>query len=156
MPALHVPIGAALATTAIRAPWLVLLAMASVAGTVGATDDGGGTGRVTGTVGYRERVALPPTAVITVQLVDVSLADAPAVVLGEQVIRANGKQVPVSFDVSYDPARIEAHRTYAVQARIEDGGALRFINDQRYAVITRGAPAHVDLVLKDVRRPPSK
>jgi uncharacterized lipoprotein YbaY len=25
---------------------------------------------------------------------------------------------------------------------------LMFINDQRYAVITRGAPSHVDLVLK--------
>ncbi|MHC6802504.1 YbaY family lipoprotein, partial [Vibrio antiquarius] len=33
---------------------------------------------ITGTVAYRERIALPPNAVVTVALEDVSLADAPA------------------------------------------------------------------------------
>jgi len=45
-----------------------------------------------------------------------------------------------------------AEAAHAVQARIEDGGRLMFISDQNYAVITRGAPAHVDLVLKAVGR----
>ena len=106
--------------------------------------------QVTGTVTYRERIALPPTAVVTVRLVDVSRADAPALVLGEQVIQASGKQVPFAFELSYDPAKIEGNHTYAVQARIEDDGKLRFINDTRYAVITGGAPTHVDMVLKAV------
>lgn len=106
--------------------------------------------KVAGTVAYRERIALPPTAVIKVQLADVSRADAKAIVLGEQVIEAKGKQVPFAFEIPYDPAKIEANHTYAVQARIEDGGQLRFINDQRYAVITRGAPTRVDMVLKSV------
>jgi putative lipoprotein len=93
------------------------------------------------------------TAAIKVQLVDVSRADAPAVVLGEQIIQAGGKQVPFAFAISYDPARIEANRSYAVQARIEDDGKLRFISDQHYGVITRGAPVHVDMVLKAVGGP---
>jgi putative lipoprotein len=41
--------------------------------------------------------------------------------------------VPFAFEIAYDAARIDARYSYAVQARIEDGGTLRFINDQRYA-----------------------
>ena len=113
---------------------------------------GGGASpsRVTGTVTYRERIALPPTAVIKVQLVDVSRADAPAIVLGEQVIQSAGKQVPFSFEIPFDPAKIEENYSYAVQARIEVDGKLRFISDRHYAVITRGAPTHVDLALRSV------
>jgi len=122
----------------------VVLAM--LAGCGGGSDPA----KVTATVSYRERTALPPTALIKVQLVDVSRADAPAVVLGEQVLQAEGRQVPFAFVIPYDPATIEASHTYAVQARIEVDGALRFINDQRYAVLTRGAPSHVDMVLKGV------
>ena len=39
-------------------------------------------GTVSGTATYRERMALPPDAVLEVKLQDVSLADAPAVELG--------------------------------------------------------------------------
>jgi putative lipoprotein len=119
---------------------------------------GGGTrmDKVTGTVTYRERIALPPTAVIKVQLVDVSRADAPAIVLGEQVIQSAGKQVPFSFEIQFDPAKIEANYSYAVQARIEEDGKLRFVSDRHYAVITRGAPTHVDMVLRSVGAPDAR
>jgi len=103
---------------------------------------------VTGSVTYRERIALPPSAVVKVRLVDVSRADAPAIMLGEQVIKAAGRQVPFAFDIAYDPRRIDERFSYAVQARIEDeDGRLRFISDRRYPVLTRGAGQHVDLVL---------
>lgn len=122
--------------------------------TAGVVPHAGGSGvaQITGTVTYRERIALPPTAVVKVQLVDVSRADAPAVVVGEQLIETAGKQVPFSFAIAYDPAGIDERMSYAVQVRIEAGGRLLFINDQRYAVITRGAPSHVDLVLKAVNK----
>ena len=86
---------------------------------------------------------------IKVHLVDVSRTDAAAIVLGEQIIQANGKQAPFAFEL-YDPARIESNHTYAVQARVEVEGRLRFINNARYADITRGELTHVDLVLKAV------
>jgi putative lipoprotein len=107
-------------------------------------------GKVTGTVGYRERIMLPPSAVVKVQLVDVSRADAPATVVGEQTFETGSKAAPYTFWIAYDPAKIEANHTYAVQARIEVGGKLRFISDQRHAVITRGAPSKVDILLKGV------
>lgn len=111
-----------------------------------------GSAHVTGTVTYRERIVLPPTATIRVQVVDVSRADAPAILLGEQLIRANGKQVPFAFEIPYESARIEANHTYAVQARIDADGRLWFVSDTRYPVITRSAPTHVDMVLKPVGR----
>jgi putative lipoprotein len=119
--------------------------------TLNVAPPGGGAGtRVTGTVAYRERIALPPDAVIKVELVDVSRADASAIVLGEHVFEARGKQVPFAFVITYDPSKIDERMSYAVQARIEEGGRLRFINDQHYAVITRGAPTNVDLLLRSV------
>ncbi len=132
----------------------MLVALAMFAGCGGGPDEsaGGGTAadRVTATVTYRERTALPPNARITVQLADVSRADAPAVVLGEQIFEAGGGQVPFSVVIPYDQAAIAANRTYAIQARIEVEGALRFISDRHYAVLTRGAPAHVEIMLKAV------
>jgi putative lipoprotein len=65
--------------------------------------------KVAGTVAYRERIALPPTAVIKVQLVDVSRADTAAIVLGEQVMQAAGNHVPFAFEISFDSAKIEAN-----------------------------------------------
>jgi putative lipoprotein len=132
----------------------IAVVLAVLAGCAGEDEDSSAgaaaAAAVTGTVAYRERIALPPDAVITVQLADVSRADAPATVLGEQVIKADGRQVPFAFAITCDPAKIEAGHTYAVQARIEVDGALRFISDRRYPALTRGAPSHVDMVLKAV------
>lgn len=149
-----------------RAPWSVLAAFAVALATLALTgcahpqvkepSMSNATASVKGTVTYLARIALPPTAVVKVQLVDVSRADVSAVVLGEQVIETKGRQVPFAFEIPYDPAKIEASHSYAVQARIEEGGQLRFINDQRYAVITRDAPTEVELVLKPVGGPASK
>ncbi len=106
---------------------------------------------VTGTVTYLQRIALPSTAEVKVKLVDVSRADASAIMLGEQNIQTGGKQVPFEFRIPYDPDMIEESHSYAVQARIEVNGRLRFISDRHYAVLTRGAPSHVDMVLTQAR-----
>jgi putative lipoprotein len=50
--------------------------------------------KVTGEVLYRERIALPPSAIVNVQLEDVSLADAPSVVIAEQQIDPWAKARP--------------------------------------------------------------
>jgi putative lipoprotein len=130
-----------------------LLLVAGCAGPSVASASGGGepSPRVTGTVSYRERLALEPGIVIKVQLADVSRADAMAGVIGEQIITTDGNQVPFRFEIPYDPATIKPQNTYAVSARMEDtNGRVRFVTDQRYAVITRGASTHVDLVLHQV------
>lgn len=97
------------------------------------------SGVIRGEVWYRQRIALPPSAVVTVQLVEVSRADAPATLLASQTLGAE-HQPPLAFELHYDPARIDERLSYALQARIEDGNQLRFINTERVAVLTRGAP----------------
>ncbi|HMQ32788.1 MAG TPA: YbaY family lipoprotein [Chloroflexaceae bacterium] len=95
---------------------------------------------VTGTVIYLERILLPPTARVIVQLQDVSRADAAATVLAEQVIDTAGAGPPYAFSLSYDPAQIQDNLTYAVRAEIRDGDQLLFSTAESYQVITRGNP----------------
>src|SRR5258708_34753519 len=66
-------------------------------------------GVVTGTVTYRQRIALPRQAVVQVQLLDVSKADAPAIVIAEQTIETktscvDGMETEQEFlkELSYD------------------------------------------------------
>jgi putative lipoprotein len=112
-----------------------------------------GPASVTGTVTYRQRSALPPDAVVEVELLDVSRADALATRLGRQEIATNGRQVPIPFEITYDPAAVDPRHSYAVGARILVGGRLRFINDTRHPVLTRGAPSTVEVVVVPVSEP---
>ncbi len=94
---------------------------------------------VTGEVFYRERIAMPQGAVLTVRVEDVSRADAPAVTIGEEVINDPGN-VPVKFSVQYDGSKVEPQNTYAIRARIEVDGQLMWTNTTHIPVITNGAP----------------
>lgn len=97
---------------------------------------------LSGTVAYRERMALPINARINVRLLDVSRMDVPAVVLAEQNIDAQGQSVPVPYALEYDPARIQDNMSYAVRAEIRDAaGALLWTTDTVHPVLTRGAPS---------------
>ncbi|HKM68212.1 MAG TPA: YbaY family lipoprotein [Candidatus Acidoferrum sp.] len=105
-------------------------------------------GTISGTVTYLVRVALPPTAVIQVQLQEVSLADAPPNALAEDKFALGDRQVPVPFTLKFDPAKIDSKHTYGVTARIFVGGELRFLNDHAYLVLTQGNPSKVEVILK--------
>lgn len=97
---------------------------------------------VTGTISYRERIALPADAVVTVTLQDVSLADAPAEVIAKHRFVSNGEQVPFEFNLAYDKNKIESRHRYSVSARIEVNGQLRFISDSVNSVITDSEQTH--------------
>ena len=117
------------------------------------TTDAQTNASVSGTVTYRERIALSPDAQLDVQLRDVSLQDAPSRLIAEQVIQNPG-QVPIKFKIEYNRNDLDPRNTYAVQARIkESDGRLAFINDTAYDVITRGNPDNVDMLLVRVDAP---
>ncbi|BAN50288.1 YbaY family lipoprotein [Metapseudomonas resinovorans] len=86
-----------------------------------------------GEVFYLQRMALPPTATLSVSLQDVSLADAPAKELARQEGPVKG-QVPLSFRLDYDPAKVQPNHRYAVSARIESEGRLMFISTEHHSV----------------------
>lgn len=103
------------------------------------------TGRVASIVGtatYRERIALPPEAVLEVELVDA--------VSGRRITRntvLNPGQVPISFELFYDPNLINPDREYRVNARITVGNQVWFRNTTAYPVITGGNANQVEMVL---------
>jgi putative lipoprotein len=101
---------------------------------------------IRGTATYRERMALPPGAVLVVALQDISRADAPAETLAEARIPVAG-QVPIGFALPYDPARIRPGHRYAVRGSIEVEGRVMFRTDTIHPVLTRGAGEDVALHL---------
>lgn len=96
------------------------------------------TRTLNGTVVYRERIALPPTAVVTIRLVDVSMADkAPRTIA--QTIATAGSQVPIAYQLHYEAGEVVPGRRYALQADITDNGRLGFTTMAHHAVFTGGA-----------------
>lgn len=97
---------------------------------------------LSGTVTYRERMALPINANINVRLLDVSRMDAPARVLAEDNIAAKGQSVPIPYTLEYDPVLIRDGLSYAVRAEIRGaGGELMWTTDTAHPVLTADAPS---------------
>lgn len=94
---------------------------------------------VTGSITYRERIALPPTAQVEITLGDVSLADAPSKTIARQAFTADGRQAPFPFTMTVDQRPLDPRHSYAVSARITDAsGRLMFITDTRNSVAFDG------------------
>jgi uncharacterized lipoprotein YbaY/heat shock protein HslJ/uncharacterized lipoprotein NlpE involved in copper resistance len=110
---------------------------------------------VTGSVVYRQRIALPPDAIVHVKLQDVALADSPAKTLAEVDIPTAGRQVPISFRVAYTPADVDPSHRYAVRATITSGGKLLWTSTQSYAVITQGNPTEVQVLVEQAAASPA-
>lgn len=93
---------------------------------------------VSGSVYIRQRIALPPDAVLTVTLADASLADAPSKVLSQRVVRTEGKQAPFQFTLPFNPADIKPDARILLSAAISVDGKLAFITDTVKPVINQG------------------
>jgi len=67
------------------------------------------------------------------------------------MMNAEGRQVPVPFTLTYDPAKIDPAHRYSVRATIRSAdGMLMFSSTQAYPVLTHGAPSKVTLILHTV------
>jgi uncharacterized lipoprotein YbaY/membrane-bound inhibitor of C-type lysozyme len=122
----------------------------------GGTAAGNIAGSVTGTVTYLQRMALPPTAVIQVQLLDVSLADAPSKVIAEDKITLGDRQVPVPFELKFLPSAIDPKHSYSLSAKITVDGETRFMSDQSHPVLPGGNPNKVEIIVKQAPQSPSR
>lgn len=106
------------------------------------------TASVKGSVTYRQRIALPSGSVIEVKLVDISRQGTAAITIGEQRIVTISQQVPIPFEIKYNPAEIKQDHSYAVQASITVGGRLRWMTATVHLVITQSHPEMVEIVLQ--------
>jgi putative lipoprotein len=101
---------------------------------------------VSGTAAYRERIALPPGAVLEVELRDISRADAPAPLIAATRVETAG-QVPIPFVLRYDPARLDPRGRYAVLARLLVDGVVGWRTDSIHPLPQGGSGAGVALQL---------
>jgi len=132
----------------------LLLIAALLAGCATSSVPGGkGSGRLEGSVLYRERIALPPTAAVTVRLEDVALADAPATVIAETRFVPEGGP-PYAFALDYDPARLDRRGVHVVRARIEVDGRLWFTNTERIPAFERKDGKPLVILVKRTARAP--
>ncbi len=111
------------------------------------------TNAITGTVSYRQHVSLPPDAVVVIHLQDVYLQDAPSPFLAEFKTTVGQQKVPIPFNLKYDPAKIDPHHSYVVEASILVHERFRFTNDTSYPVLTKGNPTNIDMILVPVESP---
>ncbi len=110
------------------------MALLAVAGCASRTAGGSDQGPVvSGTVNYRARIALPPDAVLTLRLLDVTRPDAPALVLAEKSI-SNPGNPPIPFELSYLPGDMRAGRSIVIEARIDLAGRPRFYAEKPHPV----------------------
>ena len=86
---------------------------------------------VSGNASYLQRIAMPPEAVLTVQVQDVSRAGATATVLAESREVFDQRQVPLAYSVMVARSAINPRMRYAVHATISIAGKTQFATARR-------------------------
>lgn len=97
---------------------------------------------VSGIVTYRERIALPPNATLTIKLQDTSKQDVAAMLIAEKTIDLTTSP-PWDFNLHYDPSKLDEKGRYSLQARVEVDGQLRFINMSHVAAFNAASPISI-------------
>jgi putative lipoprotein len=106
-------------------------------------------GVLSGEVFYRERVALPPNAVLEISLVDVTRPGGLGELVASVQVRPN-RQVPIPFEIRYGEDDVDPRRSYAVRANIVADGRLLFVNARPQRVLTQGHPNSVRILMAAV------
>lgn len=93
---------------------------------------------ITGSVTYRERIALPNNASVVVRLIDYSRAT--PVEIARTTVKTAGRQVPVPFSLTYNPEPVTSEGLYGINADIVIDGSVRYTSPEPQYAITRGYP----------------
>jgi putative lipoprotein len=104
---------------------------------------------IAGKATYRERMAMPAGAKLVVELLDVSKADAKAVLIAKTEMEGLG-QVPVPFVISFDAGKIDSRMSYHLAARIDVAGRMMFRTTQAYPVLNGNPVKDLMLLLQRV------
>jgi len=105
---------------------------------------------ITVSASYRERIAMMPGVTFEAQLQDVSLADAPAKILGTVTVNDAGNP-PYEVALPYNPGAIQDGRRYAVRASLRMGDRLLFTTDTHTPVLTDSAGTDVSITMVKVQ-----
>lgn len=107
---------------------------------------------VTGVIRLPSHNPLPPSAVIYVHLLDTSLADAPAILISEQVIENAAAKVEndgkIKFALYGELHDFKANYTVSVHVDLDNDGQISqgdYVNVESYPVITFGYPTAIEV-----------
>ena len=109
-------------------------------------DDGNAHAVLSGTITYPTRLALPRSAIVDVSLISISDDPSPIVIAAHR-FQAGG-QVPIRFELPYEPSRIVSGRKYGLRARILVDGALWFVNEQPVPAFAGNRAGGVQIVVR--------
>jgi uncharacterized lipoprotein YbaY/heat shock protein HslJ len=102
---------------------------------------------------YTDNLTLPKDAKFEVTLEDVSLMDAPSVVIGQTTIDPAG-QIPIAYTITFDDKKIVLGHRYAVRAKITQGDTLLYMTDTMNPVFTGNDTNEVELIMKRIYKIP--
>ena len=94
-------------------------------------------------------MSIPAGYVITIKLEDTTKSDNPGKKIAETVINSQGVDIPMPFQVVYDPDKINLSHTYTVRVLIEDSSGIElYSNNTSVPVITNGNPTQkIDVIV---------
>ena len=105
---------------------------------------------ITGSISYLQKIALTDKSVAEIKLIDVTLKNAPELLVSRQFISPAG-QIPIKFTLPYNPAQIDPTHKYEVRARILEAGKPVFVSKIIYPALSNGSASTFDLRLEMVR-----
>lgn len=104
--------------------------------------------KITGTLTYRERIALLPGSIATVRLEETSRADAPATLIDEVTYSLDSVSVPFAFELELPNQEMPQHAQYSVRATIHGAdGKLLFTTDTMNPVMRRPVDQDMGMIL---------
>jgi putative lipoprotein len=131
-------------------PSVLIMAMTVMACQSGREWKPSSKAKISGSISYVQKVALPPNATVELRLEDVSRPDAPPILVAEKKVATQGRQQPIPFQLEYDSTRIQPTHHYAVRASIVSDGAKIFATGSGYPVITGGNPVQIAVLVEPI------
>jgi putative lipoprotein len=105
---------------------------------------------IAGRITNQEKVALAPSVVVQIQVVDLSRADAPATVVASTEVHPAGGQIPLSYRIAVQRSEFRPDRRYQVNVRITEGKVLRFITRIAHPLDIDRLPERFDILVNAV------
>ena len=102
---------------------------------------------LSGSVLYRERTALPDGAKVRVQIFDGTPSEAAPKVFAETTFPTQGRQVPIPFALTFDPAKLDPVSSYAVRAYILLDDKIAYVTRTRIHVDPNALPATMTILV---------
>jgi len=102
--------------------------------------------QLTGEVTYRERIALPEGAVLTIDMVDLAIPERPRLTVRAPI---GGGQVPLIFTLTFEDSMILPLHHYVLNAEIR-GPSFLFRNTEPYPVSPLGQTTPIQIVTSPI------